>query len=66
MAAALHAQIEFCEIQPIIEQPTNGGLVLKYFLSETIYTQENGGSGTHFAKFLISTFLKGLTSSALE
>ena len=43
--------------------PTNGGLVLKYFLSETIH---NGSRGTYFAKFLISTFLKGLTSSALE
>ena len=43
--------------------PTNGGLVLKYFLYETIH---NGSRGTHFAKFLISTFLKGLTSSALE
>ena len=34
--------------------PTNGGLVLKYFLSETIH---NGSRGTHFAKFLISNFL---------
>ena len=43
--------------------PTNGGLVLKYFLSETIH---NGSRGTHFAKFLISNFLKGLTYSALS
>ena len=43
-----------------------GGTVLKYFLSETIYAQENGSRGTHFAKFLISNFLKGLTYSALE
>ena len=42
--------------------PTNGSLVLKYFLSETIH---NGSRGTHFAKFLISNFLKGLTYSAL-
>ena len=42
--------------------PTNGGLVLKYFLSETIH---NGSRGTHFAKFLISKFLKGLTYSPL-
>ena len=40
--------------------PTNGGLVLKYFLSETIH---NGSRGGHFAKFLISNFLKGLTYS---
>ena len=40
--------------------PTNGSQVLKYFLSETIH---NGGRGTHFAKFLISNFLKGLTYS---
>ena len=46
-------------------KPTNCGLVLKYFLSETIYAQENGSRGTHFAKFLISNFLKGLTYSAL-
>ena len=32
---------------------------LKYFLSETIQAQENGSRGTHFAKFLISNFLKG-------
>ena len=37
----------------------------KYFLSETIHAQENGSRGTHFAKFLISNFLKGLTYSAL-
>ena len=46
-------------------KPTNGSLVLKYFLSETIHAQENGSRGTHFAKFLISNFLKGLTYSAL-
>ena len=46
-------------------KPTNGGLVLKYFLSETIHVQENGSRGTHFAKFLISNFLKGLTYSAV-
>ena len=40
-----------------------GGTVLKYFLSETIYAQENGSRGTHFAKFLISNFLKSLTYS---
>ena len=36
---------------------------LKYFLSETIHAQENGSKGCHFAKFLISNFLKGLTYS---
>ena len=36
-----------------------------YFLSETIQAQENGRRGTHFAKFLISNFLKGLTYSAM-
>ena len=30
-----------------------------------IHAQENGSRGTHFAKFLISYFLKGLTYSAL-
>ena len=39
--------------------------VLKYFLSETIDAQENGSRGTHFAKFLISDFLRGLTYSAV-
>ena len=43
--------------------PTNGGLVLKYFSYETIH---NGSRGTHFANFLISNFLKGLTYSALH
>ena len=42
-----------------------GGTVLKYFLSETIYAQENGSRDTHFAKFLIFNFLKGLTYSAV-
>ena len=42
-----------------------GGMALKYFLSETIYAQENGSRGTHFAKFLISNFLQGLTYSAM-
>ena len=36
-----------------------------YFLSETIHAKENGSRGTHFAKFLISNFLKSLTYSAL-
>ena len=31
--------------------------ILKYFLSETAHTQENGSRGAHFAKFLISNFL---------
>ena len=39
--------------------------ILKYFLSETIHVQENGSRDTHFAKSLISNFLKGLTYSAL-
>ena len=42
--------------------PTNGGLVLKYVLSESIH---NRSSGTHFDKFLISNFLKGLTYSGI-
>ena len=37
--------------------------MLKYFLSETIH---NGGRGTHFAKFLISNFLKGLSYSTMN
>ena len=40
--------------------------ILKYFLSETIHAQENGSWGTHFAKSLVSNFLKGLTYSALS
>ena len=47
-------------------QPTNGRPVLKYLLSETIHAKENGSRGCHFAKFLISNFLKGLTYSALS
>ena len=47
-------------------KPTNGSLVLKYFLSETIHVQENGSRDTHFAKSLISNFLKGLTYSAMN
>ena len=35
---------------------------ISYLKSETIH---NGSRGTHFAKFLISNFLKGLTYSAL-
>ena len=45
--------------------PTNGDLILKYFLSETFQTHENGSRGTHFANFLISNFLKSLTYSAV-
>ena len=48
-----------------LEKPPNGGPVLKYFLCETIHAQENGSRGAHFAKFLISNFLKGLTYSAM-
>ena len=40
-------------------------IVLKYFLYETIHAQQNGSRGTHFAKFLISKFSKGLTYSAM-
>ena len=65
MAVALHAQIGFQRSDQsqssTLGQPTNGGPVLKYFLSETIHAQENGSRGTHFAKFLISNFPKGLT-----
>ena len=70
MAAALHAQIGFRRSDQsqssTLGQPTNGSPVLKYFLSETIHTQENGSRGTHFAKFFISNFPKGLTYSALK
>ena len=69
MAAALHAQIGFRRSDQSQSstpgQTINGGPVLRYFLSETIQAQENGSGGTHFAKFLISNFLKGLTYSAL-
>ena len=67
--AALHAQIGFRRSDQsqssTLGQPTNGGLVLTYFLSETIQAQENGSRGTNFAKFLISNLLKGLTYSAM-
>ena len=70
MAAALHAQIGFRRSDQsqssTLGQPTNGGPVLIYFLSETIHPQENRSRGTHFAKFLISNFLKGLTYSAMN
>ena len=49
-----------------LDQLTNGGPVLKYFLSETIDAQENGSRGTHFAKFLISNFFQALTYSGTE
>ena len=32
----------------------------------SILTTENGGRGTHFAKFLISPFQWGLTHSAMD
>ena len=55
IAAALHAQIGFRRSdQSQISTPsqtTNGSLVLRCFLSETIQAQENGSRGTHFAKF---------------
>ena len=41
-------------------------IVLKYFLSETVHAQQNGRICTHFAKFLNTKFLKGLTHSALD
>ena len=41
-------------------QSPDGSPVLKYFLYETIH---NGNRGTHFTKFLISNFLRGLTYS---
>ena len=69
MAVALHAQIGFRRSDQSQSstpgQTTNGSPVLRYFLSETIQAEENGSRGTHFAKFLISNFLKGLTYSAL-
>ena len=70
MAVALHAQIGFRRSdQSQCSSPgqtNNGGPVLRYFLSETIQAQENGSRGTHFAKFLISNFPKGLPYSALK
>ena len=36
------------------------------WVSQPMLAQENGSRGTHFAKFLISNFLKGLTYSALS
>ena len=69
IAAALHAQIGFQRSDQsqssILGQPTNGGPVLNYFLSETIHAQENGSIGTYFAKFLIFNFLDSLTYSAM-
>ena len=69
MAVALHAQIGFRRSDQSQSstpgQTINGGPVLRYFLSETIQAQENGSRGTHFAKFLISNFPKGLTYSAV-
>ena len=69
MAVALHAQIGFRRSDQSQSstpgQTINGGPVLRYFLSETIQAQENGSRGTHFAKFLISNFLKGLNYSAV-
>ena len=69
IAVALHAQIGVQRSDQsqssTLGQPTNGGLVLTYFLSETIQAQENGSRGTNFAKFLISNLLKGLTYSAM-
>ena len=69
MAVALHAQIGFQRSDQSQSstpgQTINGGPVLRYFLSETIQAQENGSRGTHFAKFLISNCVKGLTYSAL-
>ena len=69
IAVALHAQIGFRRSDQSQSsspgQPTNGRPALKYFLSETIHAQENGSKSTHFAKFLISNFLKGLTYSAM-
>ena len=60
MAAALHAQIGLRRSDQSQSSP-----VLKYFLSETIHAQENVSRGTHFGKFLISNFLKGLTYNAV-
>ena len=70
LSTNFHAQIGFRRSDQAqsstLGQPTNGSLVLKYILSETIHAQENGSRGTYFAKTLISNFLKGLTYSALR
>ena len=69
MAAALNAQIGFRRSDQsqssTLGQTANGSSVLRFFSSETFQARDNGSRGTHFAKFLISNFLKGLTYSAL-
>ena len=71
IAAALHAQIWFQRSDQSQSstpgQPPNGSPVLKYFLSETIHTQENGSRGTISCQILNFQFplLKGLKYSAL-
>ena len=64
VAAVLHCELWYLKKQTNIFQALISK-ILKYFLSETIQAQENESKGTHFAKFLISNFLKGLTYSAM-
>ena len=67
MAAALHRELWYLKKKQIFSTifPARISYILKYFLSETIHAHENGSRGTHFAKFLISYFLKSLTYSAV-
>ena len=67
MAAALDWDLWYLKKQKTFATKFQARIsnILKYFIYETINTQENGSIGTHFAKILISNFLKGLTYSAL-
>ena len=66
MAAALHAQIELQRSDQSQSstpgQTTNGGPVLRYFLSETIQAQENGS----ILQVLNFQFPKGLNPSGFQ
>ena len=67
ITAALHCENLYLKQQQIFSTIFQARIpnIHKYFLSETIHAQENGSRGTHFGKFLISNFLKGLTYSAM-
>ena len=54
------------KLWPITKQYSGSDNQWQIFFSETIQAQENGSRGTHFVKFLISNFLKGLTYSAMS
>ena len=66
MAAALHAQIWFCEIHPIIEQHSGSANQWQPgFQIFLIWNNSQWEQRYSFAKFLISDFLKGLPYSAM-